>query len=123
MSEPTVEQFLDGQPPEAQAWLREFHAYMGRYYPQVQPILFRGVPMFRFFDSYLKGYVMFTPSKAGGAAHAIDFDLVDAAKAAVGGSQPNKGCVKVEYADEDAKAVVRELIDAVMARHGFAKQS
>lgn len=122
MSATTVQEFLDDQTPEAHAWLREFHDYVHRHYPEVPLIMFRGVPMFRFSDSYLKGYVMFTPSKAGGAAHAIDFDLVDAAKARVGGSQPNKGCVKVKYADEGAKAVVRDLIDGVMERHGYAKQ-
>jgi hypothetical protein len=77
--------------------------------------------MFRFGDSYLKGYVMFTATKKEMSAHAIDFDLVDVAKATVGGSQPAKGCVKVKYTDYASKPVVYELVDAVMARHDAPK--
>ncbi|WP_127791776.1 hypothetical protein [Agromyces sp. LHK192] len=121
MSAETPEEYLAAQSPEAQEWLREFHDYVEATYPSVPLIMFRGVPMFRFADSYLKGYVMFTAASKTMSAHAIDFDLVDAAKAAVGGSQPAKGCVKVKYMDAAAKPVVYEMIDAVMARNGIPK--
>lgn len=88
MSAETPEQYITAQQPEAQEWLREFHGYVADHYPSVPLIMFRGVPMFRFGDSYLTGYVMFTATKTEMSAHTIDFDLVDAAKAAVGGSQP-----------------------------------
>lgn len=122
MSATTPEEYIDAQAPEGRAWLREFHDYVQTHYPDVPLIMFRGVPMFRFDDSYLKGYVMFTAARTAMSAHAIDFDLIDAAKASVGGSQPGKGCVKVKYADAAAKPVVRELVDEVMARHGIPKR-
>ena len=121
MSAETPEEYLAAQPPEGQAWVREFHSYVAAHYPSVPLIMFRGVPMFRFGDSYLKGYVMFTATQKEMSAHAIDFDLVDAAKTAVGGSQPAKGCVKVKYTDAGAKPVVYELVDAVMARHDIPR--
>src|SRR5690606_1761458 len=116
MSAATPEEYLDAQNADGQAWVREFHRYVGTHYPDVPLIMFRGVPMFRFGDSYLKGYVMFTAAAKTMSAHAIDFDLVDAAKAAVGGSQPGKGCVKVKYTDAAAKPIVQRLVDEVMAR-------
>ena len=121
MSAESPEEYIAAQSPEAQEWLREFHAYVSEHYPSVPLIMFRGVPMFRFGDSYLKGYVMFTATKKEMSAHAIDFDLVDIAKATVGGSQPAKGCVKVKYTDVASKPVVYELVDAVMARHDTPK--
>jgi hypothetical protein len=121
MSAETPEEYIAAQPPEGQAWVREFHDYVSTHYPSVPLIMFRGVPMFRFGDSYLKGYVMFTATQKEMSAHAIDFDLVDAAKATVGGSQPAKGCVKVKYTDEASKATVRQLVDAVMARHDIPR--
>ena len=119
MSAESLEQYIAAQQPIAQEWLREFHAYVERHYPSVPAIMFRGVPMFRFGDSYLKGYVMFTATLKEMSAHAIDFDLVDAAKAAVGGSQPAKGCVKVKFTDAASKPIVVDMIDAVMAKHGI----
>ena len=104
MSAESPEEYIAAQSPEAQEWLREFHAYVSEHYPSVPLIMFRGVPMFRFGDSYLKGYVMFTATKKEMSAHAIDFDLVDIAKATVGGSQPAKGCVKVKYTDYRVEA-------------------
>src|SRR4051812_36866795 len=121
MSAESPEEYIAAQSPEAQEWLREFHAYVSQHYPSVPLIMFRGVPMFRFGDSYLQGYVMFTATKKEMSAHAIDFDLVDLAKATVGGSQPGKGCVKVKYTDTASKPVVYELVDAVMARHDAPK--
>ena len=122
MSAETPEEYVAAQSPEGQAWLREFHEYVAQHYPDVPLIMFRGVPMFRFSDSYLKGYVMFTAAAKTMSAHAIDFDLVDAAKLAVGGSQPGKGCVKVKYADAAAKPIVHRLVDEVIARHGIPKR-
>ena len=78
MSAATPEEYIAAQPEHAQEWLRRFHAYVARHYPSVPLIMFRGVPMFRFGDSYLKGYVMFTAASASMSAHAIDFDLIDA---------------------------------------------
>lgn len=121
MTAETPEEYIAAQPADGQKWVREFHAYVAEHYPSVPLIMFRGVPMFRFADSYLKGYVMFTATKTEMSAHAIDFEFVDEAKAKVGGSQPAKGCVKVKYTDEASKPVVRELIDRVMAKHGIPK--
>lgn len=121
MSAESPEEYIAAQQPVAQEWLREFHDYVATHYPSVPPIMFRGVPMFRFEDSYLKGYVMFTAASKEMSAHAIDFDLVDAAKDAVGGSQPAKGCVKVKYTDDTSKPIVYEMVDAVMARHGIPR--
>ncbi|MEE3852979.1 hypothetical protein VZC37_21760 [Gordonia sp. LSe1-13] len=121
MSAQSPEEYIGAQSELAQEWLREFHDYVEQHYPSVPLIMFRGVPMFRFEDSYLKGYVMFTAASRTMSAHAIDFDLVDVAKAKVGGSQPAKGCVKVKYTDAASKPAVYTLIDAVMARHDIPK--
>ena len=65
------------------------------------------------------GYVMFTAAKSHFASHAIDFDLVQAARASIPGAGGGKGNVSVKYPNEAAKPALRSFIDAVMARHGI----
>jgi hypothetical protein len=73
--------------------------------------------MFKFASSYLDGYVMFTAAKSHFATHAIDFDLVEEARASIEGARGGKGNVAVGYGNEGAKPGLREFVDAVMARH------
>ena len=113
--------YLDSLDPTPRAWVAEFLADTAARYPQVPLTMFRSVPMFKFDDSYLTGYVMFSGAAKHFSAHAIDFDLVEQFKARVGGGGKAKGCVQVPYtADPSVKAVLREFVDAVMARHGYA---
>ena len=82
--------------------------------------MFRQVPMYRFADSYLKGYVMFTATKTHFVAHAIDFDLIEQAKQAIPGAKGGKGTVAISYPNlPDAVPQLKELIDQVLERHGF----
>lgn len=115
----SVAQYLQGAPAAGQPWLEEFWSYVEQHYPSVPPVMFRGVPMYKFEESYLKGYVMFTAAKTHFATHAIDFDLVQQAREAIPGAAGGKGNVAVKYPNEDAKPALRDFIDAVMARHGI----
>lgn len=115
------EQYLDAAPAAGRPWLTEFWDYVATHYPSVPPVMFRQTPMYRFADSYLKGYVMFTTAAKHFSAHAIDFDLVQDAKDAIEKSFGGKGCVSVKYDREDAKPAIRAFVDAVMARHGIAR--
>lgn len=91
--EGSPEAYLVSLQPVAREWVSEFIADTARRYPDVQPTMFRSVPMFKFDDSYLKGYVMFTGAAKHFSAHAIDFVLVEEFKARVGGGGKAKGCV------------------------------
>jgi len=83
--------------------------------------MFRQTPMFKFGHSYLDGYVMFTAAKSHFATHAIDFDLVQAARASIPGAGGGKGNVSVKYPNDAAKPSLRSFVDAVMARHAIPR--
>lgn len=114
--------YLAGAPEAGQPWLREFWTYVDTHFPSVPPVMFRGVPMYKFEDSYLKGYVMFTAAKTHFATHAIDFDLVSEFRSRIPGAAGGKGNVAVKYPKLDAAApVLKEFVDAVMARHDIPR--
>ncbi len=113
--------YLLSVPDPGRAWLIEFWEYVEGRYPSVPPSMFRQVPMYKFAESYLKGYVMFTAAAKHFTAHAIDFDLVQEAKESIAGSFGGKGSVSVKYAAVEAKPAIRDFVDAVMARHGIPK--
>jgi hypothetical protein len=115
----TPEEYLDAAPEQGRPWLREFWDYVSATYPSLELTMFRQTPMFKFDSSYLDGYVMFTAAKSHFAAHAIDFDLVEDARARIEGARGGKGNVAVRYTNEDAKPGLRDFVDAVMARHGI----
>ncbi len=76
----SADQYIASLPEDAQAWMREFTGYVATHYPTVPYLMFRGRPMFKFEGTYLKGHVMFTAAAKHFTAHAIDFDLIEAAK-------------------------------------------
>jgi hypothetical protein len=115
----TPQQYLDSAPAVGKPWLREFWDYVHSTYPSLELEMFRQTPMFKFQQSYLDGYVMFTAAKSHFAAHAIDFDLVQEARTSIPGAGGGKGNVSVKYPNEAAKPALRSFVDAVMARHGI----
>ncbi len=112
------QEYLASVPEAGQAWLTEFWAYVEQRCP-VPLTMFRSVPMFKFADSYLKGYVMFTATKTHFVAHAIDFDLVAETREAIKGTAGGKGSVSVKYANTDAKPRLQHFVDDVLRRHGY----
>lgn len=113
------EDYLEGAPEAGRPWLREFWAHVEARSPELPLTMFRGVPMFKFDDSYLKGYVMFTAAKTHFSTHAIDLDLVEQARTAIPGAAGGKGSVSVKYGNVDARPALKEFVDAVLRRHGF----
>lgn len=111
--------YLDQAPEPGRPWLREFWNHVEQRCPDLPVVIFRGVPMFKFADSYLKGYVMFTAAKAHFSAHAIDFDLVAATRAAIPGAFGGKGSVSVKYGNVDAGPRLKQFVDDVLRRHGY----
>jgi hypothetical protein len=114
----TPDEYLEQAPEAGRPWLREFWQYVESTYPGQSLTMFRQTPMFKFGRSYLDGYVMFTAAKTHFAVHAIDFDLVQQARASIPRAAGGKGNVSVQYAAADAKPALRAFVDAVMARHG-----
>lgn len=117
----TPQDYLAAAPEAGKPWLTEFWAHVEATYPDLELTMFRQTPMFKFEDSYLKGYVMFTAAATHFSAHAIDFDLVQAAKDSIPKSFGGKGCVSVKYTREDAKPALRDFVAAVTQRHGIRK--
>jgi hypothetical protein len=115
----TPEEYYDAAPDAGKPWLREFWEYVRTTYPGQELTMFRQTPMFKFRDSYLEGYVMFTAAKSHFATHAIDFDLVQQARESITGAAGGKGSVSVKYANVAARPGLRSFVDAVMARHGI----
>lgn len=113
--------YLAAAPEVGRGWLTEFWDYVERHYPSVPPVMFRQVPMYKFADSYLKGYVMFTAAQHHFSVHAIDFDLIADAQRDIPKAFGGKGSVSVKYPNESAKPMLRDLVDTVMARHGIPK--
>jgi hypothetical protein len=113
----TPDEYLVAAPEHGQPWLREFWDYVQKTYPGQQLTMFRQTPMFKFGSSYQQGYIMFTAAKSHFAVHAIDFDLVEAARAAIPGAKGGKGNVSVKYGAEDAQPALKSFVDAVMERH------
>jgi hypothetical protein len=115
----TPQQYLDAVPEAGRPWLCEFWEYVQVTYPSQELTMFRQRPMFKFGHSYLDGYVMFTAAKSHFATHAIDFDLVQAARESITGAVGGKGNVSVKYPNQLAKPALRAFVDAVMDRHGI----
>lgn len=115
----TPEQYYEQSPEAGRPWLREFWQHVQSQCPDLPLTMFRGVPMFKFADSYLKGYVMFTTTKTHFVAHAIDFDLVTETRQAIKGAAGGKGSVSVTYANTDAGPRLKQYVDAVLRRHGL----
>lgn len=111
--------YLEHAPEAGRAWLEDFWAHVENRAPRLHVIMFRGVPMWKFTDSYLKGYVMFTAAKGHFSAHAIDFDLVATAQQEIPGAFGGRGSVSVKYANEAAKPALKAFVDEVLHRHGF----
>jgi hypothetical protein len=111
--------YLESVPEIGRPWLREFWDHVEQRSPAMQAVMFRGVPMYRFADTYQKGYVMFTAAQTHFAVHAIDFDLIAAAQKSIPKAAGGKGSVTVKYPNEAAKPALKQLVDAVLARHGF----
>ena len=112
-------QYLADSPETGRPWLTEFWHYVEQRCPEVPLTMFRGVPMFKFSDSYLKGYVMFTATKTHFVTHAIDFDLVAQTREAITGAAGGKGSVSVKYANTAAKPRLQQFVDDVLRRHGY----
>jgi hypothetical protein len=119
MGAETPQQYLDAAPEPGRPWLEEFWAHVQQHCPDLPLVMFRSTPMFKFTDSYLKGYVMFTAAKGHFSAHAIDFDLVAAAQQSIKGAFGGKGSVSVKYANTDAKPQLIDFVDDVLRRHGY----
>lgn len=115
------EEYLASAPEAGRPWLTEMWDYVRATYPSQQLTMFRGVPMFKFAASYHDGYVMFTAAKSHFASHAIDFDLVQQFREAIPGARGGKGNVAVSYRNVEAKPVLKEFVDSVMARHGIPR--
>lgn len=113
------EEYLARAPEAGREWLGEFWQYLAERSPSLKPVMFRQVPMYRFSDSYLKGYVMFTAARNHFSVHALDFDLVEAARNRIPGAFGGKGSVSVKYANTQAKAELRRFVDEVLERHGW----
>ncbi len=113
------QEYLEQAPDIARPWLEEFWAYVAGRAPRLVVTMFRGVPMYKFADSYLKGYVMVTAAKGHFSLHLIDFDLVADAQAGIPGAFGGKGSVSVRYTNEAAKPLLKQTIDAALERHGF----
>ncbi len=112
-----AEEYIASLPAEAQAWMREFTDYVATHYPSVPYVMFRGRPMFKFEGVYQKGYVMFTAAAKHLTAHAIDFDLIEAAKPRFPKATFGRGSIQIPYTDVASKQPLREFVDEVMARH------
>ena len=115
----TPQEYLDEVPDAGRPWLREFWEHVESRCPDLPLVMFRSTPMFKFADSYLKGYVMFTAASTHFAVHAIDFDLVSATREAIPGAAGGKGSVSVKYRNIDAKPRLKEFVDDVLRRHGY----
>lgn len=116
----TPQEYLEQAPAEGRPWLREFWDHVAQRNPDLALVMFRGVPMFKFGPSYTRdGYVMFTAAAKHFSAHALEFDLVSDAKAAIPGAFGGKGCVSVKYTNEEAKPALKAYVDEVLRRRGF----
>lgn len=111
--------YLESVPVAGRPWLSEFWGHVEQQCPDLPLTMFRGVPMFKFGDSYLKGYVMLTATQTHFVTHAIDFDLIAETRAGISGAAGGKGSVSVRYANTDAKPRLKQLVDDVLRRHGF----
>lgn len=109
--------YLEHAPEAGRAWLEDFWAHVENRAPRLHVIMFRGVPMWKFANSYLSGYVMFTAAKGHFSAHAIDFDLVAAARQDIAGAFGGKGSVSVKYPNAAAVPGLKRFVDAVLERH------
>lgn len=114
----TPQEYLASVPEPGRGWLQFFWDYVAERAPGLEPSMFRQVPMYKFADSFLKGYVMFTAAKAHFSVHALEFDLIADAQKTIPGAFGGKGSVSVKYANEAARPALVELVDTVLTRNG-----
>ncbi len=84
--------------------------------------MFRQCPMYKFKESNLDGYVMFTANKHHFSVHTLDFNLIEGMKALLPRAQYGKGCVKVKYSDRDAIPFLQTLCDNSIDKYNKANR-
>ncbi len=104
------QEYLDTLDDPGRAWLGEFIAHMAVRHPDIAPVMFRQRPMYKVGESYL----LFTVSKEHFCVHTLHFNLLEGLKTRLASAAYGKGCVKVRFADEAAKPLLRELCEEVV---------
>ncbi len=112
----TPEEYLESANEQGKKWLAEFFHYMDEKHPELKITMFRQCPMYKFKNSYLDGYIMFTVAKNHFTLHTLDFDLIEEMKSQFPKAGFGKGCVKVKYGDVDAIPALKEMCDKAIER-------
>ena len=103
----TPQKYVDAVQGPGRVWIEEFLNYMAAKHGDIKPIMFRQCPMFK----VGKTYVMFTVAKTHFSVHTLNFELIEQLKTVLPKADFGKGCVKVKFADESAKPVLKQLCD------------
>lgn len=106
----TPQEYVDTLTGPGRDWLVEFLDYMEEHHPGLPPVMFRQRPMFK----VGKSYVFFTVAKEHFTVHTLNFDLIEGLKTALPRAGFGRGSVKVKFADEEAKPVLKALCDEVV---------
>ncbi|MBN2005359.1 MAG: hypothetical protein JXA21_18525 [Anaerolineae bacterium] len=112
----TPEEYLASVGEPGRTWLEEFFAYMREKHPELKITMFRQCPMYKFKQSYLDGYVMFTVAKTHFTFHTLDFDLIEEMKSKMPRAGFGKGSIKVKFTDTAAIPELKTLCDRVIER-------
>lgn len=110
----TRQQYIDSVSEQGKEWLLEFYNYMDSKYPMLEATIFRQRPMYKFKNSYLDGYIMFTIAKTHFTFHTLNFELIEEVKPKLPNADFGKGSIKVKFWDKEAVPILKKLCDKIV---------
>ncbi len=99
------------------SWVNEFIDYIDTNYQFLTITIFRQLPMYKFYDSYLKGYILLSTNKNEFVIHTLYFDIIENMKNILPNAKFGKGCVKVKFKDIYAKPYLKQMIDTIIIKY------
>ncbi len=106
---------FEGKP---NAWLRSLVSFMRKEFPQIPEALSYGIPMYRFDRTY----IAFSVAKEHLVMHTLDFEQIEQMRHAFQCATFGKGCVRIDYQDEEGFHQLFSCIRRIVELHAMEKQ-
>lgn len=106
----TPQEYVDSLEEPGKSWLAEFLTHMQAAHSDIAPIMFRQCPMFR----AGKSYVLFSVAKEHFTVHTLNMELLEKLKAELPKAGYGRGCVKVKFADTQAKPTLKVFCSEII---------
>ncbi len=114
-----IGEYLDGLVGDAREWTAYFVDYMRKKHPDIEELMYYGVPTFRPVAGDKLKFISFSAANAHLSMHTLDFDYIAQLQKRLKKPGKGKGCVNVPYQNTEERVLLEEAIEELVARmHG-----